>query len=58
MVSKTAKLNLTKLLIEAVGLEVKTKAKSCIPPKPKRKQIKQVKTSKNQIFKSNLILNF
>ena len=58
MISKTAKLNLTKLLVEAVRLEVKTKTKSSIPPKPRRKQIKQVKASKNQIFKSNLILYF
>ena len=44
-VSKTAELNLTKLLAEAVKLVGKLKSSPESPPKPRRKQNKQVKNS-------------
>ena len=44
-VSKIAKLNLTKLRVEAMRLEGKSKSSFAYPPKRRRKQNKQVKTS-------------
>ena len=41
----SAKLNPTKLLTEAVKSEGKPKSSLASPPKPRRKQNKQVKTS-------------